>query len=103
MDRTKSIKMCEHYKRNTHIEIEPVNAALLMYNCAKYNVFEPVVFEEIERHLPKFEDNMESRWAFGCLYGAYKTNASSTRGIKFFQKEVVKHIERISKAIFCEK
>jgi len=70
-----------------------------MYNCAVSNIYEPLVFEEIERHLHKYENKLRPRWAFGCLYGVYKTNAGTSKGIQFFQNEVVKQIHELCKII----
>ena len=79
------------------MDIAPVNAAMLMYNCAVANLYEPLVFEEIERHLHKYENQLRPRWAFGCLYGIYKTSAGTRKGIDFFEKEVLRQINDLCK------
>jgi len=73
-----------------------MNMAFLLYNVAKANQSDRMVFEECERHFLKYKGNFEARYAFGCLYGFLKTNAGSPQGIEFLEEEVINNIADIS-------
>ena len=68
-----------------------------MYNLGKYDYPDPVVFEELERHLEKNTENFTARECFGCLYGLYRTNSGSPYAIKYFEELMIKKIGEISK------
>lgn len=62
----------------------------------KVNIYDPIVYEEIERRMYKFKDGFDPRFAFGCLVGFYKSNCGSPDGIKFFEAEIIRTKEYIS-------
>lgn len=68
-----------------------------MYHCGKEDIREPLVVEGIERNLVKFSGHFKPRWAFGALYGMYRTNAGSIQGIEFFEKEFLSIIAETCK------
>jgi hypothetical protein len=73
-----------------------MNMAFLLYNMAKCNISDKMVFEECERHFFKYKGSFKPRYAFGCLFAFYKTNAGSLDAIQFLEDEVVSNLAEIS-------
>ena len=61
------------------------------------DIEDPVAFGILEKHLYKWKEQYSSRLAYGGLYGCLKTNAASHKAISFFEEEVMRTIDSISK------
>lgn len=68
-----------------------------MYNLGKYDYTDLVVFEEIERQMGKHKNNFDSRQSFGCVYGLYRSNSGSKIGLDFFEEELIRNLDQLSK------
>eukprot|EP00331_Platyophrya_macrostoma_P000915 CAMPEP_0176405268 /NCGR_PEP_ID=MMETSP0127-20121128/244_1 /TAXON_ID=938130 /ORGANISM="Platyophrya macrostoma, Strain WH" /LENGTH=421 /DNA_ID=CAMNT_0017784309 /DNA_START=105 /DNA_END=1370 /DNA_ORIENTATION=+ len=88
--------MVEKFKKTQNHPIHPKNMGIMMYHCGLNDLYEPSIFQAFERHMDLYRGKFGSRLAFGCLYGLFRTNAGTSKGIEFFKQEVLDNFDDIS-------
>lgn len=93
--------LASYYMNKQGIQITPNALGYLVYNCAKENISDDKLWNNLEFQLIKNIDALSPRLLYGCYFGFMRLSKGETRTLEILQKEFEKKVVKELEPMEC--